>query len=330
MKISIIIPVYNSEKYLYECLDSVLNQNFTDFEVLLINDGSTDNSGQICDDYAAKDARFKVFHKENGGVSTARNLGLDHAKGEWIAFMDSDDQLKEKYIEELLNSTLYDSVDLVVQGYTAISVDKKRKVSFGNDIVLSNDYIKLFEEKEIFKYGYPFSKLFKNQIIRENKLRFPERYSFAEDLSFFLAYLSYCKQIKFDEKYNYYYVSHPNSLSKSVKKPEEYWERFIDFKRILKEFYPDVFQEVFFSGRRYIIFNKSVGGALFYYVQSLYLNKNVSKEDRLKYLAKINKEDSQLIKHFIKHLNHPIYKMGFYLLLFKKLKLADFLFQKFM
>lgn len=330
MKISIIIPIYNSEKYLRECLDSVIAQTYSDFEALLINDGSKDSSGNICDEYAAKDTRFRVFHKANGGVSSARNLGLQHAKGEWVSFVDSDDRLNEKYIEELHNSTIYDSVDLVVQGYTAIGVEKQRKVSFGNDRVSSSDYEKLFEEKEIFKYGYPFSKLFKNRIIRENKLRFPELYSFAEDLSFFLVYLQFCDQIKFDDLYNYYYISHPNSLSKSVKKPEEYWERFIDFKSILKEFYPDVFQEVFFSGRRYIIFNKSVGGALFYYVQSLYLNKNVSKEDRLKYLSKIDEEDTQLIKHFIKHLNHPIYKMGFYLLLFKKLKLANFLFQKFM
>ena len=94
-KISIIIPVYNAEKYLRNCLDSVLNQSFADWEMLLVDDGSTDASPSICDEYAAKDGRIRVFHKENGGVSSARNLGLDNAKGEYITFIDSDDWWEE-------------------------------------------------------------------------------------------------------------------------------------------------------------------------------------------------------------------------------------------
>src|SRR5690606_22590995 len=98
-KVSVIIPVYNTENYLRECLDSILAQTFTDFEVLLINDGSTDSSGKICDEYAEKDSRIKVFHKENGGVSSARNLGLDNAKGEWICFVDSDDEILQDALQ---------------------------------------------------------------------------------------------------------------------------------------------------------------------------------------------------------------------------------------
>ena len=90
-KISVIVPVYNVEKYLCRCIDSILAQTFTDFELLLIDDGSKDSSGEICEEYAGKDARIRVFHRQNGGVSTARNLGIDKAKGEWIYFVDSDD-----------------------------------------------------------------------------------------------------------------------------------------------------------------------------------------------------------------------------------------------
>ena len=90
-QISVIVPVYNTEKYLHRCIDSILAQTFTDFELLLIDDGSTDNSGTICDEYATKDSRVRVFHKKNGGVSSARNLGVDNAKGEWVTFVDSDD-----------------------------------------------------------------------------------------------------------------------------------------------------------------------------------------------------------------------------------------------
>lgn len=90
-KISVIVPVYNVEKYLRRCIDSILAQTFTDFELLLIDDGSKDSSGEICDEYARNDERVRVFHKENGGVSSARNLGLDNAKGEWVSFVDADD-----------------------------------------------------------------------------------------------------------------------------------------------------------------------------------------------------------------------------------------------
>ena len=101
LTISVIVPVYNTELYLHRCIDSILSQTFTDFELLLINDGSTDRSGEICDEYAGKDKRVRVFHKENGGVSSARNIGLDEARGEWIAFVDSDDWVSPKLLEIL-------------------------------------------------------------------------------------------------------------------------------------------------------------------------------------------------------------------------------------
>ena len=97
-KISVIVPVYNVQKYLSRCIDSILAQTFTDFELLLINDGSKDNSGKMCDEYAKKDTRIHVFHKENGGVSSARNLGLENVQGEWITFIDSDDYLNINFL----------------------------------------------------------------------------------------------------------------------------------------------------------------------------------------------------------------------------------------
>ena len=102
--ISVIVPVYNVEQYLPHCIDSILTQTFTDFEVLLIDDGSTDNSGRICDEYAKKDNRIRVFHKENGGVSSARNVGLDNAEGEFLGFVDGDDILSPVYLMILLKA----------------------------------------------------------------------------------------------------------------------------------------------------------------------------------------------------------------------------------
>ena len=118
-KISIIVPVYNTEQYLPRCLNSILSQSFIDFELLLVDDGSIDGSGSICDKYAAKDNRVRVFHKENGGVSSARNLGLDEAKGEWICFVDSDDEMLPNGLQTLANG-ICDEVDIVMGGYEEV------------------------------------------------------------------------------------------------------------------------------------------------------------------------------------------------------------------
>lgn len=112
--ISVIVPVYNTEKYLHRCIDSILAQTFTDFELLLIDDGSKDNSGKICDESAAKDSRVRVFHKDNGGASSARYMGLNNAKGKWITFVDSDDSIRLDTLEMLLIHSLDENIDAVI------------------------------------------------------------------------------------------------------------------------------------------------------------------------------------------------------------------------
>jgi glycosyltransferase involved in cell wall biosynthesis len=110
---SIIVPVYNAEKYLSRCIDSILSQTLTDFELLLIDDGSSDNSGAICEEYARNDSRINVFYKKNGGVSSARNLGIDKAQGEWVTFVDSDDWLADNFLEQMRNKALESNTDAV-------------------------------------------------------------------------------------------------------------------------------------------------------------------------------------------------------------------------
>lgn len=127
-----------------KCLDSVLAQSFADFEVLLINDGSTDGSGKICDDYAQKDARVKVFHKENGGVSSARNLGLDNATGEWISFVDSDDYVEKNYFE-VINNNLSQEIDVLVFSYWKIVDELRNSYSFeAKDLKIDNYWPQFF------------------------------------------------------------------------------------------------------------------------------------------------------------------------------------------
>ncbi|MFC0344180.1 glycosyltransferase family 2 protein [Epilithonimonas hispanica] len=214
-KISIIIPVYNAEKYLTECLQSVQFQSFTDFEVLLVNDGSTDRSGKICEEFVEKDSRFKVFHKENGGVSSARNLGIKNASGEFICFIDSDDYIKENFFKDFKFET--NSADLFVQGYH-IKIENQqfleRSIIHAN--LKSNDIGSILCNLEIKTniIETPWSKLFKTNIIHDNNLLFNERLHNGEDHLFVLSYFKYINSIYLSNSNNYIYnrADNPDSL----------------------------------------------------------------------------------------------------------------------
>ena len=203
--ISIIVPIYNTEKYLDRCIQSILAQTYTDFELLLIDDGSTDSSGVICDRYAELDSRVRVFHKENGGVSSARNLGLDNAIGEWITFVDSDDFV---YQDWLANYDISNSInpDLICQGVECSiklsSSDRNEKYSF-NFGGLIKDGLLLLHEYHIL--GYVFIKLFKKNIIDAYRIRFDEQLKFKEDELFVLSYMTHCETMLSFKKIGYYY-----------------------------------------------------------------------------------------------------------------------------
>lgn len=192
--ISIIVPIYNVEKYLPKCIDSILKQTFTEFELLLIDDGSKDLSGRICDEYAKKDTRIKVFHKSNGGVSSARNIGLLHAKGEWIYFADADDELELDGLEILFSAVKDNNIDFVMGGYT--KYDENEKMLFTTpkrqDKILSAQTCisYLFKPKGYEYHGYLWNKLFKKSIVSD--LKFNEDIYFNEDRLFIVQYLCKC------------------------------------------------------------------------------------------------------------------------------------------
>ena len=201
-RISIIVPVYNVDKYLSQCLDSILAQTYSDFEVLLVDDGSTDGSGTICDNFALKDSRLKVFHKANGGVSSARNLGLDNARGEWVVFVDSDDWLSEIYCETLIKScinadiTFFSEVWHYLDGckivYSSGEIYTKDSIEKKEDLILH-----LLQNKTKHNYfGYTWNKIFKRKIIEANKIRFVEGLSTSEDEVFTLHFSLYANSMK--------------------------------------------------------------------------------------------------------------------------------------
>lgn len=190
--ISVIVPVYNVEQYLVQCVDSILNQKYENFELLLVDDGSTDKSGDICDVYGKRDKRVRVFHKKNGGVSSARNVGLDNAKGEWIAFVDSDDIVTPSYLSGLYSDVRSD-VDLVIQKYfifkNSLRDERSPEVIKETDVYDKSDLQKLIVEHRLDKNGYICSKLYKQEFIRNNNIRFQEEISFCEDYYFLFQYL---------------------------------------------------------------------------------------------------------------------------------------------
>lgn len=221
-QISVIVPVYNAEIYLTQCIDSILKQDFTDFELLLINDGSKDQSGVICDEYAKNDKRIKVFHKKNGGVSSARNLGIDEAQGEYIAFIDSDDYIDSNYISTLTSST----ADLVVTGCKILGKNKciKTEYAYQNSILDTKKDIAncLSQTLNQSPFWAPWCKLFKREIIKRHAIYFNMQIRQSEDSIFLQTYLSYCNTIILKSGTAYNYITETGSIYKRVLSEEEY------------------------------------------------------------------------------------------------------------
>lgn len=215
--VSIIIPVYNTEKYLRKCLDSIISQTYTDFEAILVDDGSTDGSGKICDDYVVKDKRFRVFHKSNGGVSSARNLALDNIQGKWFTFVDSDDAIAPIALETFVGY-VSDDVDCVEASYIKVDeynndiqpfkkVNIKRVLSFEEALI---DFYKPIRSDQF--NGYLVTRLFRAEVAKRHRIRFDELIYIKEDGLFFVEYI--CKSAKnvcYCSDAIYYYIQHSSS-----------------------------------------------------------------------------------------------------------------------
>lgn len=196
-KVSVIVPVYNVEKYLDRCIQSILNQTFTDFELILVNDGSPDNCGKICDEYAKKDNRVKVIHKQNAGVSAARNTGIDKACGEYIMFVDSDDYIDLDMLKKMLSMSS-SSVDLIVSSIKMITMDNGKENYFlMEDKIYTIEGLLLdflLQSFPIICLCGPCCKLYKSNIVKTNNVRFNTGMSLGEDTCFNLDYIKKCEK----------------------------------------------------------------------------------------------------------------------------------------
>ena len=214
-KISVIVPVYNVESQLSRCIESILNQSYKNLELILVDDGSSDKSGDICDKFAKNDDRIKVYHIPNGGVSSARNFGIDNSSGKWICFVDSDDSVCHTYIEDFGISDF--DTDLYMQGYKKIKdgvIVETR--DFADCTALSFINIIAYSEDNCI-INSPCFKLFKRSIIVNNNIRFDHRTSYGEDHLFALDYVKFAKTVNFSLKSGYnYYISNECSLTQRI------------------------------------------------------------------------------------------------------------------
>ena len=234
--ISVIIPVYNVAHYLDECVKSVVEQTYQEWECILVDDGSTDGSGKICDEWIKRDERIRVIHQENGGVSKARNRGIEEAKGDYVVFVDSDDWLGKEHIEQLVNAPI---ADLVVSGVRQIGTDgacTEYCPSCDNTFPFNGIGIHYIAElnKKFLLYG-PVSKLYKASILESNHVRFPLDCSYGEDLQFNLLYLNHVKTLSMQRRVSYNYRRGTETLSTKIRL-EQFEQDYCQWK-MLKTFY---------------------------------------------------------------------------------------------
>lgn len=214
--VSIIVPVYNVENYLRKCLDSIINQTYQNIEIILVDDGSKDSSGKICDKYAKKDSRIKVIHKGNGGVSSARNNGLSIAKGEWLLFVDADDFLPEDAIGFYVKVVETEDVDMVLGSYVECdeegSIIKFDQKQFEQQMSIL-ECLRLFYKSDTTLFqGYIWNRLMRRSIILANNLKFNESVYFKEDGLFAVQYMVNCSRPCFySSVVVYHYYIHSNS-----------------------------------------------------------------------------------------------------------------------
>lgn len=217
MLISLIVPIYNVEGFLPRCLDSIIKQEYQNLEIVLVNDGSTDQSGLICDQYAEKDERFIVFHKENGGVSSARNVGLNKANGNYIGFVDPDDWIEPNMINKLYELIIQHNADIAMCGYVKEDINGlpiSRPVELSTKILNKEETLNSILNPNDFR-GFLCNKLFSVDLFREKSLYLDEDVHFCEDLLFCCQAILESKQIVYDSTPYYHYIIHNNNASKS-------------------------------------------------------------------------------------------------------------------
>lgn len=292
--VSIIVPVFNAEKYLEECISSIICQTYQDFELILINDGSTDKSALICDKYANIDSRIRVIHKENGGVSSARNAGIISSKGKYLVFVDADDILSKDFLKEGMSIITDNSIDIFISGI--------RMNYYQENVVIKNEDLgvvrdtryhinELLEQIDIdfplMCICGPWAKIYRKKIIDNNNIRFDESLSFGEDTRFNLNVYKHCSRAFFSEKKLYYYrrINGESLFSKfKVDTYELHRDEYSMLYYLMKE---KNCNQVAFNRFNNLYFSMMIGCICEYYRNY----SNTSFSDRLGLIRKISEDE---------------------------------------
>ena len=311
VEISILMPVFNVEKYVKYAIESIQAQTLKNWELIILNDGSTDSSGKICDDIAKEDKRIKVIHKNNTGVSNTRNILLDNANSEYIIFVDSDDLIHKDYLMSLLNEEYNNNSDLVVCGFIERKISKNNEVNDSMKLYKTESFMEIDKMKDrILEFGNSgllnplWNKLYKKNIIFENNIRFKEEVETGEDFVFNLQYISNIKNISFVDKCLYYYIRRSND-SITYKYIDNMYFKGVEIHEILEEFLNKM--NFYNDSNRYILYGNHLMGVfsaclnlfhndckLTFYEKKEYIRKIVSRE-YVKECANNRKNDKGLI-----------------------------------
>lgn len=237
-KISVIMPIYNGQNYLENSIKKILKQTYKNIELILVNDGSTDDSLNICTSYAMSDSRIKVVNKSNGGICTARNKGLEHATGEYVSFIDQDDKINDNYFTDLISGFSNSTIDMVIAGKVMQLIDSKDNKIIKEEIYKYNNEILDTDEKIIeqllnknrdMSMLHLWNCLYKRNILKKYNIKFDETFKYGqEDTMFNIEYASKCKSINKIDKIVYYYARRV-SVSTSTKYNPDYMRDFSYF-----------------------------------------------------------------------------------------------------
>lgn len=300
-KISVVMPIYKVEKYLAKAIESVLNQTHKDIEVFLIDDGSPDNSGTICDDYAKKDNRIIVIHKQNEGAPEARNIAIDKSNGKYIYFIDSDDWIESTMLEKMHNLAENNTADLIVTGFCMEYYEKGKYVQYQNKI---KDRVFSSQQEfrnEAYKYlnnsilSLPWNKLYLSKTIKEHKIRFPNKK--WDDHHFNMEYLKYVNKVVMSEitMYHWYRSREGSETMINYQDPNMFEIRKEHFEHIkeLYRYWNQSDSDSINSINSYYI------GRLFQCIQEISDNQEIKHKDKIKKIKQIlnDKETNESLKN---------------------------------
>lgn len=317
--ISVIVPVYNAEKTLIQCIDSILSQRYKDFELLLINDGSKDKSGKICDDYALKDNRVRVFHQPNRGVSAARNLGLENMKGEFVTFCDSDDWVEDTWLSDYIDN--YNGEDVLYQNARWWKGDEillDRKVSLSPALSTFEKIKSLYLTNTLF---YIWSALWKTSIIKANLLKFPNVKLWEDGIwaSYYCTHINNIDIIPNEKchnyNYNYRFPTETRDYQKiNVEKTLALFMNMDSFDTLCKSFHKE---------HEFSSFSKKITPILYHDLFLIYKNNTLEQKEKLDILKIYSQKKKRL---FLDSKDSYIFKI-LHLFLFKNYRISDLVYK---